>query len=136
MVLSQQVESYRFWEVVTQWADEKLQHESIVARALARATIRDGLRVQSVDPYWTKPGTFELRGEPLVGYVARENALPTIIRATALEHLRKVVEAAVVPDRALLSEEFIAKQDFGAWLKRSNIPAPVFWFANENGETS
>jgi hypothetical protein len=130
MVLSQEVESYRFWEVVAQWAAEKLQHEHVVARLLARATMRDGLRVQSVDPFWSKPGTFELRGTPLVGYVAREGALPTIIRATALEHLRKVVEIAAKPDQQFLSEEFIAKHDFAAWLRRSHIPAPMFWFAN------
>lgn len=132
MVLSQQVESYRFWEVVAQWAEEKVQHEHVVARVLARATIVDGLRVQSVDPFWTKPGTFELRGEPLVGYVAREGAMPTIIRAAALDHLRKIVEKAATPNPMALSEEFIAKQDFGAWLRRAKIPAPIFWFADVN----
>ena len=49
-LLSQQVESYRFWEVVTQWAEEKLQHPNVVARVLAKGVLRDGLRVQSVDP--------------------------------------------------------------------------------------
>lgn len=132
MVLSQHVESYRFWEVVVQWANEKLQHEQVVARVLARATLRDGLRVQSVDPFWTKPGTFELRGGPFVGYVAREGAMPTIIRSAALDHLRKIVETAATPDPEALTDEFIAKQDFGAWLRQANIPAPVFWFATAN----
>jgi hypothetical protein len=42
MLLSQHVESYRFWEVVTQWAQERLQHEHVVARVLAKAVVRDG----------------------------------------------------------------------------------------------
>src|SRR5438067_1549173 len=111
MVLSQHVESYRFWDVVTQWAQEQLQHEHVVARVLARGVIRDALRVQSVDPRWTNPGTFELRG-PIVGFVAREGVLPIFIRSTALNHLRAVVEQAAVPDPHLLFEEFMTKQDF------------------------
>ncbi|MBI5279570.1 MAG: hypothetical protein HY854_24270 [Burkholderiales bacterium] len=63
--MSQFVESYRFWDVVTLWAQKQLQHEHIVARVLARGVMRGGLRMQSVDPRWTDPGTFELRG-PLV----------------------------------------------------------------------
>ena len=35
-------ESYRFWDIVTQWAAEKLQHEQVVARVLAKGVIRDG----------------------------------------------------------------------------------------------
>ena len=128
MVLSQYVESYRFWEVVTQWAQERLQHEHVVARALARGVVRDGLRVQSVDPRWTNPGTFELRG-PIVGYVAREGVLPIFIRSSALNHLCAIVEHAAVPDPNLLFEEFITKQDFGAWLKHNEWMPPAFWFA-------
>jgi hypothetical protein len=128
MLLSQQVESYRFWDVVTQWAAEKLQHEHVVARALAKAVIRDGLRLQSVDPHWTSPGTFELRGAPLVGYVAREGGLPIFIRATALKHLRNVVEAAATPDAHALFEEFMTRQDFAAWIAHAGLDAPRFWF--------
>ena len=32
MSLSQLVESYKFWDVVTLWAKEKLEHEDIVAK--------------------------------------------------------------------------------------------------------
>lgn len=128
MVLSRHVESYRFWEVVTQWARERLQHEHVVARVLAKGVVREGLRVQSVDPRWTNAGTFELRGAPLVGYVAREGALPIFIRATALTHLTQVVERAAVPEPQALFEEFITKQDFHAWLVQSDIPGPSFWF--------
>lgn len=59
MLLSQQVESYRFREVVTQWAAGKLQHEHVVARPLAKGVLRDGVRVQSVDPRWTPAFSFE-----------------------------------------------------------------------------
>ena len=130
MVLSQHVESYRFWDVVTQWAQEQLQHEQVVARALARGVIRDGLRVQSVDPRWMNPGTFELRG-PIVGFVAREGVLPIFIRSSALNHLNSVVARAAVPDPHLLFEEFMTKQDFETWLKQSRIALPSFWFAAE-----
>jgi hypothetical protein len=128
MLLSQQVESYRFWEVVTQWAAEKLQHEHVVARALAKAVLRDGLRLQSVDPRWTNAGTFELRGAPLVGYVAREGSLPIFLRATALNHIRGIVERAATPEPEALYEEFVTKQDFHAWLVRSGLILPAFWF--------
>ena len=91
------VESYRFWDIVTQWARETLQHEQIVARALAKAIVRDGLRAQSVDPKWVTQGSFELRGLPLVGYVAKDGHLPIFIRSTALNHLADVVEKAAQP---------------------------------------
>lgn len=124
---SQLVESYRFWEVVTQWAQGRLQHEHVMARVVARGVIRGGLRVQSVDPRWTDPGTFELRG-PIVGYVAREGLLPIFIRSSALKHLRAIVEQAVVPDPSELFEEYVTKQDFGAWLEHEGLGKPAFWF--------
>lgn len=131
MVLTRHVESYRFWEVVVQWARERLQHEHVIARVLAKGVVRDGLRVQSVDPRWANAGTFELRGAPLVGYVARDGDLPIFIRASALAHLRQVVERATAPEPEVLFEEFITKQDFQAWLAHSRISAPSFWFEAE-----
>jgi hypothetical protein len=128
VIPSQMVESYRFWEVVTQWARDRLQHEHVIARVLARGVIRGGLRVQSVDPRWTDVGTFELRG-PIVGYVAREGLLPIFIRMSALNHLRAVVEQAVAPEPHLLFEEFMTKQDLEAWLKSEGLDRPAFWFA-------
>lgn len=128
MVLSQHVESFRFWDVVEQWAQERLEHEHVVARAMARGVVRDGLRLQSVDPQWVNQGTFELRGAPLVGYVAREGCLPIFIRSSALVHLRHVVERAATPDRQVLTEEFVTKQDFPTWLAHSRLPVPSFWF--------
>jgi hypothetical protein len=128
MDIGHQVESYRFWDVVTQWARESVQHEFVMARALAKGVVRDGLRVQSVDPRWTNQGTFELRGAPFVGYVAREGALPIFIRASALGHLTDIVERAATPDPQALFEEFMTKQDFGAWLRQCRLRLPAFWF--------
>jgi hypothetical protein len=129
MDLGHHVESFRFWDVVAQWSRETLQHELIVARALAKGVIRDGLRLQSVDAAWAKPGTFELRGAPLVGFVARPGSLPVFIRASALRHLTDVVEKATTPEPLLLYEEFITRQDFRAWLAQTGLRAPSFWFA-------
>jgi hypothetical protein len=132
MDLGHQVESYRFWDVVTQWARETLQHDHIVARALAKGVVRDGLRVQSVDPKWTNKGTFELRGLPYVGYVAKDGCLPVFIRASALNHLVDVVEHAAIPDAQTLFEECLTKQDFAAWLKQVGINPPLFWFETKS----
>lgn len=128
MTLSRHVESYRFWEVVTQWARERLEHEHIVAKVMAKGVLREGLRVQSVDPQWANVGAFDLRGTPLLGYVARPGDLPIFIRTTALAHLTSVVERAVAPEMEFLRDEFIGKQDFHAWLVRSHILPPSFWF--------
>jgi hypothetical protein len=127
-MLSRHVESYKLWEVVTQWARERLEHEHIVARVIAKGVLREGLRVQSVDPRWLNVGAFELRGVPLVGYVARAGDLPVFLRATALSHLQSVVERGAVPEQTLLADEFITKQDFYAWLIRSHILPPSFWY--------
>ena len=127
---SHQVESYRFWDVVTQWARDTLQHEQVIARALAKGVVRDGLRMQSVDAQWLNAGTFELRGLPLVGYVANAGQLPIFIRASALKHLRDVVDRAAEPLPALLFEEFVTKQDFRQWLDQFQIQLPAFWFGS------
>jgi hypothetical protein len=128
MNLAHHVESYRFWDIVVQWARESLQHEHVVARALAKGVMRDGLRAQSVDPAWTNRGSFELRGLPLVGYVARDGHLPIFIRSSALNHLSDVVDNAMTPNPDLLFEEFVTKQDFRAWLHQAGIALPGFWF--------
>lgn len=128
MNLGHHVESYRFWDIVMQWARESLQHEQIVARALAKGVVRDGLRLQSIDPKWVNKGTFELLGLPYVGYVAQDGNIPIFIRSSALNHLIDVVENAAAPDAALLFDEFVAKQDFAAWLGQVGINPPAFWF--------
>jgi hypothetical protein len=128
MSLSRHVDSYPFWEVASRWAAERGDEVDLVARAMARGVLREGLRVQSVDARWSKPGTFDLRGAPLVGYVAVEGVLPIFIRSSALAHLRGVVERALVPSAALLGEEFVTKQDFRAWLVQWDMARPSFWY--------
>jgi hypothetical protein len=48
--LSKLIETFKFWDIVAQWSRERLEHESIVARARAHAVVRDGLPLRSVDP--------------------------------------------------------------------------------------
>jgi hypothetical protein len=43
-----------------------LQHNSLLAKALAAGVVRDGLCLQSRDSKWINAGD-ELRGEPYVG---------------------------------------------------------------------
>jgi hypothetical protein len=134
MTLSRHVESYPFWDVAGRWAAERGESAAIVARAMARGVLNEGLRVQSVSARWSKPGTFELRGAPLVGYVALEGVLPIFIRSSALAHLRAVVERAAEPDPNALSEEFLTKQDFHAWLVQWDIARPKFWYESVGGD--
>ncbi len=129
--LSQLVETYRIADVVTMWARERLEHEAIVARALARAIICDGLRVQSIDGRWAtdpmKP--IEFCGYPYVGYAARPEGPMSILRTSALNHLIAMVERGEEPDMKKLHEEFLYRDDFRAWLQRRNLPLPGFWYA-------
>jgi|GEM_PF-792390 len=129
MEVGHHIESYRIWDVISQWGRETLQHEIILARVIAKAVIRDGLRVQSVDPRWMTRGTFELHGSPFVGYVARDGALPIFIRSSALKHLIDIVENAATPDRQALFEECVTRQDFKVWLEQAELPLPSFWFS-------
>lgn len=135
MHLGHHVESYRFWDIVSQWARETLQHEHVIARVLAKGVVRDGLRVQSVDPKWVDKGTFELRGQPLVGYVAKDGNVPIFIRSSALNHLQEIVGHAATPDAQLLFEEFVTQQDFLAWLTQQGVNPPSFWFQVDESRT-
>ncbi len=124
------IETYRFADVVSLWARERLEHDLIVARDLARAVVCDGLRIQSVDGRWVnrpdKP--IEFRGYPYVGYAARPDSPMSILRASALGHLFAVVERGKEPDLNKLRDEFIDRDDFREWLFRKNLLQPKFWF--------
>ena len=134
MALTEHVESYKFWDLVTLWARETLVHEDVAARALAKAIVRDGLMANSVDPRWVKPGqgALELRGSPLVGYAPVPGGEVMLLRAEALEHLLAVVRTAVTPDRHRLEDEFITKEDFKRWLIWSQQDFPAFWFGKSD----
>ncbi len=134
MPLSQLVESYKFWDVVTHWAKERLEHEETVARALARAVICDGLILNSVDKRWAIGGRekMELKGYPYVGYSPISAGELMVLRAEALTHLLSVVQKAESPSRQLLSEEFIVREGFKRWLVWADQPFPAFWFSKDD----
>lgn len=138
MEASQHVESYRFWEVVTLWARERLEHEVLIARLLANGFIKEGLRVHSQDPRWLSGGSgkIELRGYPYVGYTSAPGQPPVIIRASALEHLLAIVNSAREPEAPLLHEEFITKAEFRAWLTGRGLPLPRFWYSAQGQDSS
>ena len=131
MALSHLVESYKFWDVVVLWAKERLEHENIVARALARGIICDGLKFQSTDPKWFKGKEMELRGYPYVGYFAKPCDSMVILNAETLEHLLSIVRKAKTPSREKLQKEFVLRNDFKEWLEETGQPLPIFWFAEK-----
>ena len=130
MSLSQLVESYKFWDVVTLWAKEQLENEVIVASALAKAVICDGLALNSVDKRWIKgdEDKVELKGYPYVGYCPVQGGDMMVLRVEALEHLLAIVRRAETPSRDVLAQEFICQKDFAQWLGDAKQPLPSFWF--------
>lgn len=125
----QLVESYKFWDVAPLWAAERLENELIIARALARGVIVDGLRFQSVDSRWLKANR-SLTGYPYVGYAANPEKPPVLLRAEALEHLLSVVRQGTVPSREVLNVEFVQRDDFRAWLTMTKQALPHFWYTD------
>lgn len=129
-----EIESFKFTDIVRHWARERLVHEVIVARELAHGVLKEGLRLNSGDPQWLKPST-EFRGAPLVGYAARRQQPPIVIRAAALAHLRAVAAGTVDADPLLLADEVVTKNDFRTWLVMTGRAYPAFWFGpEERGE--
>ncbi|SRR5258706_1681929 len=126
---SQLVETYKFWDIAALWARERLENELVVARALARGIVVDGLRCQSIDPRWVKADR-SLSGYPYIGYAAIPDAPPVLLRAEALEHLLAVVRQAAVPSREILAPEFVARTDFRSWLMATEQALPSFWFTD------
>jgi hypothetical protein len=126
---SQLVESYKFWDVAALWAAERLENEVVIARALARGVIVDGLRFQSTDSRWLRSDR-SLTGCPYVGYAANPDKPPVLLRAEALEHLLSVVRQATVPSRETPSVEFVGREDFRAWLGATKQALPSFWFSD------
>jgi len=124
-----QIESFKFWDVVTLWAREELESQEVVARALAKGIIRDGLRLNSTDVRWAKgrASTLTLNGQPYVGFCAKPGGELCVLRAEALEHLLAVVRQARRPSRKSLRDEFIFRDDFRRWLRSTRQPLPEFW---------
>lgn len=134
MTARHQVESFKFWDVVTLWAKEELESEELVARALAKGVIRDGLRLNSTDLRWIKgkASALALNGQPYVGFCAKPGGELCVLRSEALEHLLAVVRQARRPSRKALSEEFIFRDDFRHWLRSTKQSLPAFWFARSD----
>ncbi len=135
MIARHQVESFKFWDIVTLWAKEELESEEVVARALAKGIVRDGLRLNSTDLRWVKgkPSALALNAQPYVGFCAKPGGELCVLRAEALEHLLAVVREARRPSRKALREEFILREDFRRWLRSTKQSLPAFWFARSNG---
>ena len=131
MPLSQMVKSYKFWDVVVFRSKERLEHEDMVARALARGIICDDLKFQSADPKWFKGKEMELRGYPYVEYFAKPGESMVILNAETLEHLLSIARKAKTPSREKLQKEFVLRNDFKKWLEETGQLQPVFWFAEK-----
>src|SRR3989442_13152281 len=93
MTARHQVESFRFWDIVTLWAKEELESEEVIARALAKGVVRDGLRLNSTDLRWVegKASALALNGQPYVGFCAKPGGELCGLRAGALEHLLEIL---------------------------------------------
>ena len=122
-----EVARFKFGDIVHHWGRERLVHDVLISRELAKGIIREGLRFQSVDPKWTKSSE-SFRGYPLVGYSAFQDVPPIMIRAEALEHLLRVERESTDPELLTLHSEYVTKDDFRKWLVRTGKPLPEFWF--------
>jgi hypothetical protein len=125
------VETYKFWDVVTLWAKERIEAPEVIARVLARGVICDGLRINSRDPKWIggqSSSSFELKGYPYVGYAPKPDGKMSILRIEALEHLLAIVRECERPSETLLNEEFIGRDHFKTWCSAMGIRQPAFWF--------
>jgi hypothetical protein len=126
MRLSRAVESYKFRDIVQLWARERLEHEVIVARVLARGVIEDGLRLMSVEARRALESTLD--GGALAGYCARPGLPPVVLRREALAHLMEIVCVAAEPRLERLHQEFVSRRDFRDWCIATGKPLPAFWF--------
>lgn len=133
MALTELVETYKFWEVVSMWAEEINADEDIVARVLAKAVVREGLILNSIDPQTLKDKknpNMELRGEPYIGYSSSKGNGMMVLNKEALAHLTAIVGKAEKPNPALLIHEFFNKENFKRWLEQAEQELPVFWFGS------
>lgn len=122
-----EVDSFKFADIAAIWGRERLEHEVVIGRELAHGIIHEGLRFQSISPKWVKSSE-SFRGSPLVGFSVRQDLPPVLLRADALEHLLRVARNAVDPDKSILTDEFVTKDDFRNWLVHTGRALPEFWF--------
>jgi hypothetical protein len=124
------VESYKFWDVVSLWGRESLEHDVLVARKLANGVVKQGLRFQSKNPMWMDSRD-ELLSYPYVGYTVIESEGPIILKAATLAHLINVAEEKEDPSKIILTDEAVLKSDFKKWLVRTGQGFPKFWYGEE-----
>lgn len=121
------IESYKFWDVVSLWGRETLEHDVLVARKLANGVIKQGLRFQSKNPKWMDSKA-ELLSYPYVGFTVIESEGPIILKAKTLAHLINIVEVKEEPSKNILIDEAVLKTDFKKWLVRTGQSFPQFWY--------
>jgi hypothetical protein len=121
------IESYKFWDVVSLWGRETLEHDVLVARKLANGVIKQGLRMQSKNPEWMDSKD-ELLSYPYIGYTVIESEGPIILKAVALAHLINITEEKEEPSKIILNDEAVLKSDFKKWLVRTGQSFPEFWY--------
>ena len=130
MDIETQVESYKFWDIVSLWGRESLEHDVIIARKLAKGIIETGLRFQSTNPKWLN-STEELLSYPYIGYTSIAKEGPIIIKAQVLAHLINVAEEKEDPSKRILTDEAVMKNDFKKWLVRTGQAFPEFWYSSK-----
>lgn len=113
-------------DVIALWARERLEHDVLVARRIARGVIHEGLRVQSTGGQNSPADIASLCGYPYVGYSARPGDAPIVIRVQALEHLMAVFEERTDMQPRKLNEEFVARDALVQWLVHIGQPIPAF----------
>ncbi len=124
------VESYTFGDIVRLWARERLVHEVLIARELAKGVVDEGLQLQSINPKHLK-STASLRGEPYLGYSGLDRNQPVLLKAEAFRHLCQVTRERVDASFDILRYEFVTKADFRDWLVHTGRAMPAFWFADD-----
>jgi hypothetical protein len=121
------IESYKFWDVVSLWGKEILEHDVLVAKKLANGVIKQGLRMQSKNPEWMNSKN-ELLSYPYIGYTVIESEGPIISKAVALAHLINITEETEEPSKIILNDKAVLKSDFKKWLVRTGQSFPEFWY--------
>lgn len=130
MALSTQVETFKFWDVVSQWARERSEPEYLIAKVLVEAVVKGGLILNSENAQWLKPkdGKLEFRGYPLVGYSPIPGGELCILKEEVLRHMLDVVATGSEPSSNIIQDEFIHRDDFKKWLLFLGESLPRFWF--------
>ena len=124
------IESYTFGDIVHRWARERLIHEILVARELAKGVVDEALQLQSINPKHLKSSA-SLRGEPYLGYSGQDRNKPVLLKAAAFRHLCEVSNGRVDASFDILRYELVTKADFRDWLVHTGRAMPAFWFAED-----